>query len=69
MDNREEEAGAEQSASVGRKLDEHLDRLQRGAELLVSLLKDRHPGLITWNIAIADALAGISAIATGKIDQ
>ena len=27
-----------------------LDELQREAEMLVSLLKDRHPGLMTWNV-------------------
>jgi len=30
-------------------INDKLDELEREADLLLRLLKDRHPGLMTWN--------------------
>jgi len=36
-----------------------LDKLQAEAEKLVALLKDRQPGLMTWNGFLAERLTNI----------
>jgi hypothetical protein len=37
-----------------------LDKLERDAELIVSLLKDRHPGLFTWRKMLLESIEGMA---------
>lgn len=39
-----------------------LDELQQEAQKLVALLKDRQPGLMTWNEMVRDRLTSIHAM-------
>lgn len=43
-----------------------LNELQLAVEKLVSLLKDRHPGLVTWNEALWDCIQNIDKIYYGR---
>jgi hypothetical protein len=50
-----------------------LDELQRETEKLLALLRDRHPGLITWSVAVGSQVSKlrqlISAIGLAEYEQ
>lgn len=41
----------------------NLDTLQQETEKLLSLLQDRHPGLIAWNVALRRQLSEVKKLA------
>ena len=47
----------------------NLDELQQEAEKLVSLLKDRQPGLMTWNEFIQERLQNLHRLTSQALDK
>lgn len=43
-----------------------LNSVQEEAQRLVAILNDRHPGLMTWNMMLAQRLEKVHAL-TGKV--
>jgi hypothetical protein len=54
------------STETGAKPGVSLDELQSEAEKLVALLKDRQPGLVTWNTLMNERVESIHNM-TGEI--
>lgn len=46
-----------------------LDELQGEAEKLVSLLKDRQPGLMTWNDFMRERLEALHSLASKALNK
>jgi hypothetical protein len=60
-------ATAEQEAATNRTI--NLDDLQGEAEKLVSLLKDRQPGLTTWHMFLHERIASLRDLLNGAFPE
>lgn len=46
-----------------------LDELQEEAEKIVALLKDRHPGLITWNNLLLERVQNLHGLTSQALSK
>ncbi|OGZ29228.1 MAG: hypothetical protein A2427_03040 [Candidatus Nealsonbacteria bacterium RIFOXYC1_FULL_40_7] len=65
----QKKAAEEKSKSAGEKKSVNLDDLQQEVEKLLALLKDRQPGLITWNGFMQERLQALHKLTSAVVGK